>query len=182
MPRSRNQVSHPVRARGPKGLAGSNRNEVSISFGTRSDENPARGAPMKMEKLVVFDMDANLIEEETLDEIGKLVRKEKEIAAVTARAMRGEMNFEQAVEARLALLKGLRVDAFKKFAKRTPLTKGALATVRALKQAGYNTAIVTGGFDVVANIIAKRLGIKLVAANKLETKNGRLTGRGFLSS
>jgi len=135
-----------------------------------------------MKKLVVFDMDANLIEAETLNEIGKLVGKEKEIAEITARAMRGDLNFEQAVEARLALLKGLHLDVFKRFATKTKLTAGAPDTVKAFKKAGYDTAIITGGFDVVADIIAMRLGIKLVAANKLEVENGRLTGRGCFSS
>jgi len=135
-----------------------------------------------MKKLVVFDMDANLIEAETLNEISKLVGKEKEIAEITARAMRGELDFKQAVDARLALLKGLHVNAFKRFANETKLTVGALDTVNAFKRAGYDAAIITGGFDVVADIIAMRLGINLVAANKLEVKNGRLTGRGCVSS
>lgn len=139
-------------------------------------------ASPRNQKLVVFDMDANLIGAETLDEVGKNVGKEKEIAEITARAMQGDLDFEEAVEARLALLKGTPIEAFKRFAEQTKLTPGAKRTVDALKDAGYETAIVTGGFEVVAKTIAARLGINRVAANKLETKKGRLTGRGRLSS
>ncbi|MEE9609718.1 MAG: phosphoserine phosphatase SerB [Desulfatiglandales bacterium] len=127
-------------------------------------------------KFVVFDLDSTLIAGESLDEFGKLVKKEKEIAKITKKAMVGEISFEEALLKRTKLLKGLKIEKIREAANNIPLTKGATDTISALKRRGIKVAVVSGGFDIVANRVKEELDLDYAVANEFVVKNGKITG------
>jgi len=127
-------------------------------------------------KLVVFDLDNVIIDAEAIDEIGKLMGVEEKTMELTKRAMEGEMDFKESIEERVKLLKGARVDDIKKLAHKLPLMKGAKETIQQLKEKGYKIATITGSFDIVADIIGKKLNLDYMICNKLHHKHGILTG------
>lgn len=127
-------------------------------------------------RLVCFDMDSTLIQAEVIDELAKRAGVGEEVAAITESAMRGELDFKQSLRRRLALLKGLNESVLKEVADSLPLTEGAERLVSNLKRVGYQTAIISGGFTYFGDRLAKQLGIDYVFANRLEIKDGKLTG------
>lgn len=127
-------------------------------------------------KLVVFDLDNVIIDAEAIDEIGKLMGVEEKIMELTKKAMEGEMDFKESIEERVKLLKGAKVDDIKKLAHKLPLMKGAEETIQHLKEKGYKIATITGSFDIIADIIGKKLNLDYIICNKLHHKNGILTG------
>lgn len=127
-------------------------------------------------KLVVFDLDSTLIDGESIDKFGKLVKKEKEISKITRMAMEGKMSFEEALIKRAKLLRGLEFEKIREAANRIPLMRGARETVAALKKRGIKVAVVSGGFDVVANRVKEELGLDYSSANKFVVENGNITG------
>ena len=114
---------------------------------------------------------------QVIDELGKLAGVGDEIAAVTAAAMRGELDFEQSLRQRVGKLAGLPESALQTVAERLPLTEGMETLVRALHRMGYKTAILSGGFTYFARHLQARFGFHHVHANELEIVEGRLTGR-----
>jgi phosphoserine phosphatase len=102
---------------------------------------------------------------------------EAEVAKVTAAAMAGELDFEESLRARVALLAGLPVDAVERVRSAVRLTPGARTLVRTLKRLGYAVAIVSGGFTAVTDDLVETLGLDHSLANVLEIADGRLTGR-----
>ena len=127
-------------------------------------------------RLVVFDMDSTLINAEVIDELAKLHGVGEQVAAITERAMRGELDFQQSFRERSALLEGLPEQAMAEVAATVALNPGADRLVRVLKHFGYRTAIVSGGFLYVGRKLAERLGIDDVFANELVIEQGRFTG------
>ena len=103
--------------------------------------------------------------------------KEAEVAAVTERAMRGELDFEQSLRERVATLKGLDVSVIDQVASAIQLTPGARTTIRTLKRMGYKTAVVSGGFIQVLEGLSQELELDYTRANTLEIVDGKLTGR-----
>lgn len=130
----------------------------------------------RRKRLLVADMESTIIQQEMLDELGDLVRKRSEIAEVTERSMRGELNFEEALRERVALLSGLTEADVASVAGRMTLMGGAETLVATLRHHGSYCALVSGGFTCFAEPIAARLGFDLVRANSLKLENGRLTG------
>ena len=128
-------------------------------------------------RLVVFDMDSTLIREEVIDELAKEAGVGAEVAAITERAMRGELDFSQSLVARVALLEGLPENLMATVAARLNLNEGAQRLVKQLKNLGFKTAILSGGFDYFGNYLRDQLGIDYVYANRLEVKQGLLTGK-----
>lgn len=126
--------------------------------------------------LVAFDMDKTLINCEFLDEVARVHGCYEEVADLTERGMCGEMTFEESLRERLALIRGLHINNFDTVFKHSSMTEGAEELIERLKADGAKTAVITGGFDVVAHRHAHRLGIDYVASNKLEIHNGMLTG------
>jgi phosphoserine phosphatase len=102
---------------------------------------------------------------------------EDEVARVTEQAMRGEVDFEESLRARVALLKGLEASALDDVYERLDYAPGARTMVRTLKRLGYRFAMVSGGFTAVTDRIAEDLGFDFAHANELEVEDGRLTGR-----
>lgn len=128
-------------------------------------------------RLVVFDMDSTLIEAEVIDELAHEAGVGEQVAAITERAMLGELDFSASFAERLSLLRGLEEKVLADIAERLRLTEGAEHLITRLRELGYRTAILSGGFSYFAHHLQKKLGIDYVYANELEIENGRVTGR-----
>lgn len=127
-------------------------------------------------RLVVFDMDSTLIDAEVIDELAKEAGVGEQVSAITEAAMRGELDFKESFARRMALLKGLDESVLEHVAARLQLTEGAESLISTLKQLGYKTAILSGGFDYFGRHIQQKLGIDYVYANQLEIVDGKVTG------
>jgi len=130
----------------------------------------------RAKRLVVLDVDSTLIRDEVIELIAAEVGCGQEVAAITERAMAGELDFEASLRARVALLAGASTDALDAAAARVRLTPGARTLVSTLRRLGFTVAIVSGGFDHVVDRLAADLGIEHAVANTLEIVDGRLTG------
>ena len=128
-------------------------------------------------RLFVFDMDSTLIEAEVIDELAKLHGVGDKVSAITASAMRGELDFKQSFTKRVALLAGLPESRLDDVVRTIPLAGGAERLIQTLKSLGYKTAVLSGGFTFFGRHLQSRLGIDYVYANELETANGAVTGR-----
>ncbi|MBI2381910.1 MAG: phosphoserine phosphatase SerB [Gammaproteobacteria bacterium] len=127
--------------------------------------------------LLVMDMDSTLITIEVIDELAKRAGVGEQVAAITAAAMRGELDFSESLRQRVARLKGLRREAINEVADALPLNRGAEALVAMAKARGCRLALVSGGFSYFAERLQARLGLDYIAANRLEIVDGLLTGR-----
>ena len=127
-------------------------------------------------RLAVFDMDSTLIEAEVIDELAKAAGVGDQVAAITERAMAGELDFKASFKERMALLKGLDVGVLDAIGASLRLTEGAEVLFAELKRLGYKTAILSGGFTYFAKQVQARLGIDYVFANELEVVDGKVTG------
>ncbi len=128
-------------------------------------------------RLVCFDMDSTLIQTEVIDELAAAAGVGEQVAAITERAMRGELDFSASFRERVALLKGLEEPVLAEIAARLPITEGAERLIGSLKALGYRIAILSGGFTYFAQHLQQRLGIDIVHANPLDIQNSRLTGQ-----
>ena len=128
--------------------------------------------------LFVSDMDSTMIGQECIDELADFAGLKPQIAAITERAMQGELNFAAALRERVALLAGLDEAAIAQcLAERIRPIPGAQTLVATLKSLGCHTVLVTGGFHQFADPVARQLGFERVVANRLEIAGGKLTGR-----
>ena len=127
-------------------------------------------------KLVVFDLDNVIIDGEGIDEIGKLINIEDQIAAITEQAMQGDIDFETSIKKRVGLLKGVATEDIKTLANEMPLMKGAEETVSTLKENGFEVAIISGSFDIIADTIKGKLDVDNIFTNSLVEEDGILTG------
>ena len=130
-------------------------------------------------RLICFDMDSTLIQTEVIDELARRAGVYDEVSAITALAMRGEIDFQESFRRRIAMLKGLDESVMKEIAENLPLTDGAERLFAVLKRSGYKTAILSGGFTYFGNYLKQKLGIDYVFANQLEVdpETNKLTGR-----
>jgi phosphoserine phosphatase len=131
----------------------------------------------RIRRLVAFDMDSTLIQHEVIDELAREAGVYEACAAITEAAMRGQVDFNESLTRRVALLKGLPEATLAKVAERLNLTEGAERLIGALKSFGYKTAIISGGFAFFGLHLQKKLGIDYVRTNDLEIERGVLTGR-----
>ncbi len=131
----------------------------------------------RSKRLVVMDMDSTLIRIEVIDELARAHGIGEQVARITERAMHGEMDYDESLRQRVALLKGLDAKVLHDIAANLPLTEGAETLIRVLKRLGYRTAILSGGFSVAAEALKARLGIDQAHSNMLEEVDGKLTGR-----
>ena len=128
-------------------------------------------------KLLALDMDSTLITIECIDELGDLAGKKAEISGITALAMRGEIDYVESLHQRVALLRGLGVDALRRvYDERLRLTQGAEALVQACRKHGVKLLLVSSGFTFFTDRLKQRLGLDYTVANQLETQADRLTG------
>lgn len=129
-------------------------------------------------RLVCFDMDSTLIGTEVIDELADRAGVGDKVKAITERAMRGEIDFNESFRERVALLKGLDTSVMQDIAENLPITEGLDRLMTVLKRTGYKTAILSGGFTYFGNYLKRRFGFDYVYANELEVDDqGRLTGR-----
>jgi phosphoserine phosphatase len=127
--------------------------------------------------LLVADLESTVIENEMLDELALILGIGSDIAEITSRAMNGEIDFVEALEARVALLAGVEAHILDEASARIRPTQGAQTLVATMRRDRATTALVTGGFTVFAERVAAELGFDHVIANRLEMVDGRLTGR-----
>ena len=131
----------------------------------------------RSKRLVVIDMDSTLVRIDVIDELARAHGVADRTAAITERAMQGEMDDDESLRQRLGLLEGLDVSVLRRLAAEIPLTEGAETLIRVLKRLGYRTGVISGGFSMAAEGLKARLGIDHAYSNILEVAGGRLTGR-----
>ncbi|MBE9536032.1 MAG: phosphoserine phosphatase SerB [Proteobacteria bacterium] len=131
----------------------------------------------KAKRLVVMDMDSTLIQVEVIDELAACAGIGGKVSAITERAMNGEIDFSQSLRERVALLEGLDEKALDEVYRSLPLTSGAESLIKVLKSLGYKTAVISGGFDYFTDRLKEHLGLDYAFSNRLEIKDGKLTGR-----
>ncbi|NMM93669.1 phosphoserine phosphatase SerB [Bifidobacterium oedipodis] len=127
--------------------------------------------------LLVMDVDSTLIDEEVIDELGAAAGAGERIAKVTEQAMRGELDFGEALRARVALLQGLPTEVFAQVHGSLHFTNGALELIDALHAHGWKIGVVSGGFHEVVDLLAADAHIDYWIANRLEEADGKLTGK-----
>lgn len=130
----------------------------------------------RAKRLLVLDVDSTLIQGEIIEMIAARAGAEAEVAAVTAAAMAGELDFESSLRARTALLAGVPESALHDIRLRLRLTPGARTLIRTVQRLGYTVGVVSGGFTQVVGPLAEELGLDFAAANELEVRGGVLTG------
>jgi phosphoserine phosphatase len=135
------------------------------------------GLERRAKRMVVMDVDSTLIQNEVINLLADEAGVGEKVAEITASALRGEIDFEESLRERVALLEGLPEDALKTVASRIEVTPGARTFIRTLKRMGMKTAIVSAGFTRFANALAAELGIDYSLSNTLDVKDGQLTGR-----
>ena len=135
------------------------------------------GLARRSKRLIVFDVDSTLVQGEVIEMLAARAGAEDEVRAVTEAAMRGELEFADALRARVATLAGLPASVLADVARELQLTPGARTTIRTLKRLGFRCGVVSGGFTQVIAGLAEELALDFVAANELEVVDGRLTGR-----
>ncbi len=128
-------------------------------------------------RLICFDMDSTLIQTECIDQLAERAGVGDKVSAITERAMRGEIDFNESFRERVALLKGLDVSVMQDIAEKLPITEGVGHMMQVLKTAGYKTAILSGGFTYFGEYLRRKFGFDYVYANELEVVDGKLTGR-----
>lgn len=127
-------------------------------------------------RLVVFDMDSTLINQECIDLLASYAGVEAEVSEITRRAMNGELDFTASLAARVKLLTGLPETVFEEVRKRITFAEGARELCRALKRMGCKMAVISGGFVPLASYVQAELGIDFMWSNNLEVVDGKLTG------
>ena len=128
-------------------------------------------------RLIVMDVDSTLIQGEVIEMLAAHAGCEEEVARITEAAMRGEVDFEESLRSRVALLAGVKATALDEVYDAIALAPGARTMVRTLLRLGYRFAIVSGGFSQITDRLAEDLGIHFARANELEIAEGKLTGR-----
>ena len=147
--------------------------EEGMDFSFQKDDMYRR-----MRRLICFDMDSTLIQAECIDELARRHGVYDQVAAITERAMRGEIDFKESFTQRVALLKGLDISVMQDIAEHLPITEGTDRLMSVLKTCGYKIAILSGGFTFFGEYLQRKYGIDYVYANELEVgEDGKLTGR-----
>jgi phosphoserine phosphatase len=126
--------------------------------------------------LVVLDVDSTLIENEVIELLAEKAGSLAEVAAITFRAMNGELDFEESLRSRVATLRGLPATVFEAVGAQVTVTDGVAEMIAGIHSAGGRVGVVSGGFHEVVDPLATRLGLNYWRANRLEVVDGRLTG------
>ncbi|NKB19667.1 MAG: phosphoserine phosphatase SerB [Alphaproteobacteria bacterium] len=130
----------------------------------------------RRKRLLLADMDSTIVTGETLDELAGIAGLKDRVAAITERAMRGEIDFKAALRERVAILKGLPATALDKTLEITELTSGARQLVQTMRTNDAHTVLVSGGFKFFTSAIGKKVGFHEDRSNEMIIKNGILTG------
>ncbi len=135
------------------------------------------GLARRAKRMIVFDVDSTLVQGEVIEALAEHAGCGAEVRAVTEAAMRGEVDFTQALRRRVALLEGLPASVLGEVTNSLEFTPGARTTVRTLKRLGFRCGAVSGGFTQIVEPLAADLGLDFCTANELEIRGGRLTGQ-----
>ena len=128
-------------------------------------------------RLVVFDMDSTLIQGEAIDELARMAGVGDQVAQITEDGMQGKIDFKESLIRRVALLKGMDANVLSTVAQNLVLTEGAERVTLKLKQLGYKIGIISGGFEYFGKYLQKKLALDYVFTNRLEIKDGKITGK-----
>ncbi len=165
-------------------VSGGDRSSISHKLLEMAGSHPdldvavqAEGLARRAKRLVVLDVDSTLVQDEAIDLLADEAGTGAEVADITARAMAGELDFEQSLRRRVALLEGLDDAGIERAWQRMRLTPGARTFMRTLHRLGLTTGIVSGGFTIFTDRLAAELNIGHASANQLEQIDGKLTGR-----
>lgn len=131
----------------------------------------------KAKKLFVFDMDSTLISQEVIDQLASKANKALEVSAITERAMNGELDFEESLRQRVAMLAGVSEELLKETSSTLTFNPGVIQTLQLIRQAGNKVAVVSGGFSDVIEKPLMQIPVDYLFANKLEISNSTLTGK-----
>ena len=131
----------------------------------------------KPKRVVIFDCDSTIIQEEVIDELAKVAGVSEKVQAMTDRAMQGELDFEEALKERVSLLKGLKAEQLERLSGAINLTAGAEELIATLHFMGYKIGVISGGFTFFTDYLKKKLNLDYVFANELEISEGVVTGR-----
>ena len=138
----------------------------------------AAGRTINDFKLVVFDMDSTLINIECIDELADFAGRKAEVSAITEAAMRGELDYRESLQKRVAILEGLNAQVLARvFSERLLLNPGARELLEALQAANVHTALLSGGFTYFTERLRIELGLDFATSNELEIVSGKLTGK-----
>ncbi len=136
----------------------------------------AQSTLRRKKKLIIADMDSTIVAGETLDELAEFAGLKDQIAALTERAMNGEMGFTEALKTRVAMLEGLSEDFLESTMKRVQLNPGANTLIATMRTAGAFTALISGGFSFFTDRVREDVGFHMSLGNKLDIAHGKLTG------
>ena len=146
--------------------------ELGIDLAVQKDDIFRRS-----KRLVCMDVDSTFVKGEFIDELAELCGVKDKVSEITARAMRGELDFKQALAERVKLLEGLPLERVRTVVERAELTPGADRFVRILHSLGYRVGLVSGGFTYFVDELKARFGLDFAFSNELEVADGKLTGR-----
>lgn len=146
--------------------------ELGVDLAVQKDDMFRR-----TKRLVCMDVDSTFVKGEFIDELADLVGVKPQVSEITARAMRGEIDFKQALAERVRLLEGLPLERAMSLLDRIELTPGADRFVQALRSLGFRIGLVSGGFTVFVDQLKRRYNLDFAFANELEIHDGKLTGR-----
>ena len=141
-------------------------NKLKIQY--KLDINLIDSKNIRKKKLLLADMDSTIIKEESLDELAKLIGKEKEIVQITKNAMEGKIDFKKALFKRVSMLKGVSFDILNKLKTNVEINEGASELINTMKHNGAITVLVSGGFTFLTNYLKDKLGFDFVHANYLQ--------------
>lgn len=147
------------------------------TLGQRRIDVAALSAEGRRKKLLVADMDSTIVAGETLDDLAAFAGVKDRVAAITARAMNGEIDYKSSLRERVALLKGLGADCLEKTLAHTRLNPGAETLIATMRAHGAHTFLVSSGFRYFTSRIAARAGFDAETGNEIEIADGKLTGR-----
>lgn len=170
---------HAIRCEGVLSTDEVRRAVADAAFAARADATFIEaGRKLSDFSLLAMDMDSTLITIECIDEIADMQGLKPEVSAITEAAMRGELDFAESLTRRVALLKGLPVEALQRvYDERLRISLGGEALLEAAQEAGLKTLVVSGGFTFFTERLKARLGLDYTHANVLEVESGRLSGR-----
>ncbi len=151
---------------------------LNIEYASLSCDWHMQPVAGRRKTMLIADMDKTMIGQECIDELADFMGIKDKVSTITEAAMRGEVDFDEALTARVALLAGMHVQTLEQcFVERISVSPGAYSLVRTMADAGHTTALVSGGFTFFTQRIADRLGFGLNRANQLDIQAGALTGK-----
>ena len=130
----------------------------------------------RKKKIIVCDMDMTVINLETINLIGTKILRSNKLTELTRKAMSGEISFKKSIIQRTKMLKGINKNEVLNLIKYIKITPGVKSVIRTMNKFGYHTMLVSGGYNILADVIAKQIGFKETICNSLELKNNIITG------